>query len=155
MRLTDWLDAMRLPERADDESDADYTDRAIREGGARGVNRQCSIGYHEECSDPSGERCRCVCHRSDAPSYGELAGWLAGQIQANDRLREALHVVLDEVDLLRAYSDRLFACEREGCPTEGCDDHDPQHVWGYVGRVERAGLHARALLADGDEDGDR
>ena len=63
-----------------------------------------------------------------------------------DLLRVALHVVLDEVDLLRAYSDRLFACEREGCPAEGCDDHDPQYVWGYVGRVERAGLHAHAVI---------
>lgn len=25
-------------------------------------NRQCSIGYHEECSDPEGEQCGCVCH---------------------------------------------------------------------------------------------
>ena len=25
-------------------------------------NRQCSIGYHEECSDPEGETCGCVCH---------------------------------------------------------------------------------------------
>ena len=67
-----------------------------------------------------------------------------------DRMRDALHVLLGEVDALRAYSDRLFACEREGCPTEGCDDHDPQYVWGYVGRVERAGLHARAAL-DGED----
>lgn len=75
--------------------------------------------------------------------------WLGERDEARaevNRLREALHVVLDEVDLLRAYSDRLFACEREGCPAEGCDDHDPQYVWGYVGRVERAGLHARAVI---------
>jgi len=26
-------------------------------------NRQCSIGYHRECTDPSGERCKCPCHR--------------------------------------------------------------------------------------------
>lgn len=26
-------------------------------------NRQCSIGWHEECSDPSGESCECPCHR--------------------------------------------------------------------------------------------
>ena len=25
-------------------------------------NRQCSIGYHDECSDPDGERCKCPCH---------------------------------------------------------------------------------------------
>jgi hypothetical protein len=26
-------------------------------------NRQCSIGYHEECSDPEGETCGCPCHQ--------------------------------------------------------------------------------------------
>jgi len=26
-------------------------------------NRQCSIGYHMECSDPLGERCECPCHK--------------------------------------------------------------------------------------------
>lgn len=26
-------------------------------------NRQCSLGYHEECSDPAGERCKCPCHQ--------------------------------------------------------------------------------------------
>jgi hypothetical protein len=25
-------------------------------------NRQCSIGHHEECSDPEGETCGCPCH---------------------------------------------------------------------------------------------
>ena len=25
-------------------------------------NRQCSIGYHSECTDPAGETCGCVCH---------------------------------------------------------------------------------------------
>lgn len=25
-------------------------------------NRQCSIGYHGECSDPEGETCGCPCH---------------------------------------------------------------------------------------------
>lgn len=25
-------------------------------------NRQCSIGYHSQCSDPDGERCGCPCH---------------------------------------------------------------------------------------------
>ena len=25
-------------------------------------NRQCSIGYHDECSDPAGARCKCPCH---------------------------------------------------------------------------------------------
>jgi hypothetical protein len=26
------------------------------------VFRQCSIGYHEECSDPNGYECDCECH---------------------------------------------------------------------------------------------
>lgn len=26
-------------------------------------NRQCTIGYHEECSDPEGETCGCPCHQ--------------------------------------------------------------------------------------------
>lgn len=25
-------------------------------------NRQCSIGWHEECSDPDGASCGCPCH---------------------------------------------------------------------------------------------
>lgn len=25
-------------------------------------HRQCSIGWHAECSDPDGETCGCVCH---------------------------------------------------------------------------------------------
>lgn len=28
-----------------------------------GRNRQCSIGWHEECSDPEGRECGCVCHQ--------------------------------------------------------------------------------------------
>jgi hypothetical protein len=27
------------------------------------ANRQCSIGYHEECSDPNGYECDCNCHK--------------------------------------------------------------------------------------------
>ena len=26
-------------------------------------NRQCSIGYHGECTDPSGKECGCPCHQ--------------------------------------------------------------------------------------------
>jgi hypothetical protein len=28
--------------------------------------RQCSIGYHDECSDPEGKECGCPCHALDA-----------------------------------------------------------------------------------------
>lgn len=30
-------------------------------------NRQCSIGYHLECSDPDGERCKCPHHTDPGP----------------------------------------------------------------------------------------
>jgi len=39
-----------------------WTDELVRRGEKKGINRQCSIGYHEECSDPSGDECRCHCH---------------------------------------------------------------------------------------------
>lgn len=28
------------------------------------MNRQCSIGYHWECSDPLGYECDCRCHEN-------------------------------------------------------------------------------------------
>lgn len=39
------------------------TDAMVAEGMAAGKFRQCSIGYHDECSDPMGNRCQCDCHR--------------------------------------------------------------------------------------------
>lgn len=52
-------------------SDA-YTDRLVRAGSELGINRQCSIGYHAECSDPQGVRCRCTCHaEASAPEQSD------------------------------------------------------------------------------------
>lgn len=45
------------------ESLEDYTDRLIRER-KPGTFRQCSIGWHEECSDPEGFECACDCHKT-------------------------------------------------------------------------------------------
>lgn len=28
-------------------------------------NRQCSLGWHDECSDPYGEACECPCHKEN------------------------------------------------------------------------------------------
>jgi hypothetical protein len=42
-----------------------WTDRLVRAGAALGVRRQCSIGYHRECSaraDGPNAECRCTCH---------------------------------------------------------------------------------------------
>ena len=45
-----------------DEDAGAYTDRLLTEARKAGTFRQCSIGYHEECSDPYGESCMCSCH---------------------------------------------------------------------------------------------
>lgn len=45
--------------------DADRAEAAmalIREGSKRDIFRQCSLGWHMECSDPSGDDCQCGCH---------------------------------------------------------------------------------------------
>lgn len=50
----------------DGESVDDWSNRLITEGGKRGVYRQCSLGWHLECSlrDEHGPDClcQCVCH---------------------------------------------------------------------------------------------
>lgn len=46
-----------------DETLEERTERMIFEGAAKGVFRQCSIGWHFQCSDWSGlYGCRCPCH---------------------------------------------------------------------------------------------
>lgn len=70
MRLARLLLAMPTP--GEREVVKEYTDWCT---GADGTNkqpypqrrhRQCSIGYHFECSDPAGEVCGCPCHRIPA-----------------------------------------------------------------------------------------
>lgn len=49
--------------RRPDETEDAWTDRLHREGAAKGIFRQCSIGWHFECSDWSGQHgCQCLCH---------------------------------------------------------------------------------------------
>lgn len=58
-----------MPPKLPGETDGDYTDRltgADRTGRVPYDHkrfRQCSIGWHGECSDPDGEECECPCHR--------------------------------------------------------------------------------------------
>ena len=88
MNLRDFLEAIAPPGRQENEDDHQWTDRAVQEGAARGVNRWCSFGHHESCSDPDGDTCRCVCHRSDAPTYGDLCRWLLTEMRDGDELRD-------------------------------------------------------------------
>lgn len=57
-----------MPPKFMNETAANYTDRLT---GADGTGRQpynhnrfrqCSIGWHDECSDPNGNECECPCH---------------------------------------------------------------------------------------------
>ena len=45
------------------ETIGDYTDYLVKVGRKAGKYRQCSIGWHEECSDPYGQDCQCHCHK--------------------------------------------------------------------------------------------
>lgn len=41
----------------------EYTDDLVRVGAARGIFRECAIGWHLNCSDWSGDSgCTCRCH---------------------------------------------------------------------------------------------
>lgn len=58
-----------LPPMLDGETAAQYTDRLTGADGTGRVPykerrfRQCSIGYHGECTDPEGKECKCPCHQ--------------------------------------------------------------------------------------------
>lgn len=64
----------QMPPALEGESSEDYTKRLMGASGSaprpydHKRNRQCSIGYHDECSDPEGESCECPCHRTESPS---------------------------------------------------------------------------------------
>jgi hypothetical protein len=60
--MTDRIEVAALYGKAPSSWGKSYTDWLSSKGRENGVNRQCSIGWHEECSDPDGERCRCLCH---------------------------------------------------------------------------------------------
>ena len=74
-----------MPPALSGESDDAYTDRLTGADRTNRVpydhsrNRQCSIGYHNECSDPSGLKCKCPCHampnsRTAAEGGGDFSG---------------------------------------------------------------------------------
>lgn len=86
MHSWDWLiDGIARPDKLEGESDDELTNRMIREGVAAGKNRQCSIGWHEECSDRSGINhegdCQCACHQAEWRKIGDLLEWLRGCLE--------------------------------------------------------------------------
>ena len=72
----DWMQANPVPDelagpKARQSWLDDWTQSHATEGRDRGINRQCSIGYHEECSDPRGDECRCQCHKTTSQTGNE------------------------------------------------------------------------------------
>ena len=54
------------------ENASEHTARLLKAAGTHETNRQCSIGYHEECSErDEGEHamCNCLCHDDFAEIY--------------------------------------------------------------------------------------
>lgn len=72
---------------------AAYTDRLLAHAGAYGTYRQCSIGWHDECSQrhlgADGE-CRCICHDPDA-SYYTVEGHAEGGTVTVTRVEAGKH----------------------------------------------------------------
>jgi len=72
-----------MPESLPDETNEQYTDRltgADKTGKCpypEYRNRQCSIGYHSECTDPKGEQCKCPCHWTDDQWLEAAKDWFS------------------------------------------------------------------------------
>lgn len=72
------------------------TDEQVAAGAEKGRNRQCSIGWHEECSDRSGinhrGECTCVCHQAEWERVGNFMRWL------DECLQESATITLPHLD---------------------------------------------------------
>jgi len=68
-----------MPPRLPGETSDAYTNRLTGADRAGRIpydhrrNRQCSIGWHSECSDPAGTSCDCPCHQPGGKD--ELRAW--------------------------------------------------------------------------------
>ncbi|UYL87469.1 hypothetical protein SEA_PUREGLOBE5_106 [Arthrobacter phage Pureglobe5] len=67
-----------------------WTDRILSHAREHGTNRQCSIGWHEECSDPAGETCMCLCH-DEAVQWWSVEGHREGGLTTITRVEEGKH----------------------------------------------------------------
>jgi hypothetical protein len=89
-----------LPE----ETSLAYTGRLLAEARKAGTNRQCSIGYHEECSDPYGESCMCSCHALGIElTRDQLEAW-AGRVLSDEEV-EALDTAIPESSIPEAVAE--------------------------------------------------
>ena len=132
------------------ETDAQYTDRLTgadktgRRPYAEHRLRQCSIGYHDECSDPTGEICECPCHKLTSELWEaalrELLAYAAEQ-QALKEKAEAVAAENAEHFLARiAELEALYQRQVK----KHADDFD-ELSQGYLARAEKAEARADAL----------
>jgi hypothetical protein len=63
------FDLTALYPQRDGEDNGAWTNRVLSHAKEHGTNRQCSIGWHGECSDPAGEQCMCLCHADGVDTY--------------------------------------------------------------------------------------
>lgn len=127
-----------------DETPTTYTDRVLSHARAAGTRRQCSIGYHEECSDPAGESCRCACH--PWPEELQAAPIIMGQREAThewipghgwQEVPDVVEVYLDALgDLVKALRSEVRS-RAEG-------------TFEFVGEMERVDDLVKALGLDDD-----
>ena len=115
------------PPSLDAEDDDAYTDRltgADRTGRSpydHYRNRQCSIGYHSECSDPAGGTCKCPCHRSGTMTEEQMAALSPATKAAAAKLAELYDLPDPDAHYVMAVAGPQF--ERPGIPPEtprGC-----------------------------------
>jgi hypothetical protein len=97
------------PELPGEASDA-YTDRLTGADQSGRIpydhprNRQCSIGYHGECSDPAGKTCKCPCHTAEGrlemrvDELEELVVATYGLITGRARRQSAEHLGAEMAD---------------------------------------------------------
>lgn len=77
----------------ENETAAAYTDRLLTLARQHGTFRQCSIGYHDECSDQYGESCNCSCHALGIElTRDQLEAWAGREL--NDEEVEALDMAI-------------------------------------------------------------
>lgn len=67
-----------------------WTDRVLKSSRKWGTNRQCSIGWHGECSDRTGESCMCLCH-DDATRWFTVEGHAEGGVVVATRTEQGKH----------------------------------------------------------------
>lgn len=83
------------------ETSAQYTNRVTALARNHGVFRQCSIGWHEECSDPNGYDCMCSCHALGITLTREqLEAWAGREL--TDEEVEALDTAIPESSIPEA-----------------------------------------------------